>query len=237
MSAPQETFADPVGGLSLDQFPTNQDALYQVVVEHVEEVSTDIEDEEEKRHISLYTPGPHPPVLNPQASDESVEFEGPYNSASLQPGAPPPYQGLIPETLDSLPSPSRHCIPSGRCRRMPAEGVPRPGPAKLGPKAGLDEWLEEAKQCHYLPENVMKQLCESVKECLMEGKFICLVYVRSLLKNMNRIKYSACTNPRNNMRGYPWAVLRSPRTVQSCRWDAGGNQRSTTNYYAKCDQF
>lgn len=47
--------------------------------------------------------------------------------------------------------------------------VPKPGPANLRPGAGLDEWLEEAKQCHYLPESVMKQLCEMVKEVLMEG--------------------------------------------------------------------
>lgn len=47
--------------------------------------------------------------------------------------------------------------------------VPRPGPANLGPNSGLDEWLEEAKQCHYLPERVMKELCEKVKEILMEG--------------------------------------------------------------------
>jgi serine/threonine-protein phosphatase PP1-1 len=46
--------------------------------------------------------------------------------------------------------------------------VPKPGPAKLTSSAGLDEWLEEAKQCHYLPEPVMKQLCEMVKEVLME---------------------------------------------------------------------
>ncbi|KAL2265224.1 hypothetical protein VTJ83DRAFT_6324 [Remersonia thermophila] len=46
--------------------------------------------------------------------------------------------------------------------------IPKPGPANLRPGAGLDEWLEEAKQCHYLPENVMKQLCEMVKEVLME---------------------------------------------------------------------
>jgi len=46
--------------------------------------------------------------------------------------------------------------------------APRPGPANLRPGAGLDEWLEEAKQCHYLPEPVMKQLCEIVKEVLME---------------------------------------------------------------------
>ncbi len=46
--------------------------------------------------------------------------------------------------------------------------VPKPGPAKLGPGAGLDQWLEQAKLCRYLPENAMKQLCEMVKECLME---------------------------------------------------------------------
>ncbi|KAK7733344.1 sporulation-induced protein [Cytospora paraplurivora] len=46
--------------------------------------------------------------------------------------------------------------------------IPKPGPANLTPGAGLDEWLEEAKQCHYLPESVMKQLCEMVKEVLME---------------------------------------------------------------------
>ena len=51
--------------------------------------------------------------------------------------------------------------------------VPKPGPAKLRPGAGLDEWLEEAKQCHYLPEPVMKQLCEIVKEVLMEGTARC----------------------------------------------------------------
>lgn len=53
---------------------------------------------------------------------------------------------------------------------MTNPSVPKPGPAKLSPNAGLDEWLAEAKQCHYLPEPVMKQLCEMVKECLMEGK-------------------------------------------------------------------
>jgi serine/threonine-protein phosphatase PP1-1 len=40
----------------------------------------------------------------------------------------------------------------------------------LGPNAGIDEWLEEAKQCHYLPERAMKELCEKVKEILMEGE-------------------------------------------------------------------
>ncbi|KAK3175671.1 sporulation-induced protein [Lecanicillium sp. MT-2017a] len=49
-----------------------------------------------------------------------------------------------------------------------AANIPRPGPANLRPNAGLDEWLEEAKQCHYLPERAMKELCEKVKEILME---------------------------------------------------------------------
>ena len=48
--------------------------------------------------------------------------------------------------------------------------VPQPGPARLGPKSSLPEWLEQAKLCKYLPESVMKELCEIVKECLMEGK-------------------------------------------------------------------
>jgi serine/threonine-protein phosphatase PP1-1 len=51
-----------------------------------------------------------------------------------------------------------------------AANIPRPGPANLGPNAGIDEWLEEAKQCHYLPERAMKELCEKVKEILMEGE-------------------------------------------------------------------
>jgi len=31
-----------------------------------------------------------------------------------------------------------------------------------------DRWLEQIKQCKYLPEKDMKQLCERVKELLME---------------------------------------------------------------------
>jgi len=46
--------------------------------------------------------------------------------------------------------------------------VPQPGPARLSPGAGPDEWLAQAKQCRYLPESDMKRLCEIVKECLME---------------------------------------------------------------------
>ena len=48
--------------------------------------------------------------------------------------------------------------------------VPQPGPAKLKRNAGPDEWLEAAKDCKYLSEQHMKQLCEIVKEYMMEGK-------------------------------------------------------------------
>ena len=47
--------------------------------------------------------------------------------------------------------------------------VPKPGPAKLSKNAGVDEWLEKALQNKYLPESVMKKLCEICKEYLMEG--------------------------------------------------------------------
>lgn len=48
--------------------------------------------------------------------------------------------------------------------------VPQPGPARLKPNAGPDEWLEAAKNCKYLSEHHMKQLCEVVKEYMMEGR-------------------------------------------------------------------
>lgn len=52
----------------------------------------------------------------------------------------------------------------------PAGGVtvPVPGPARLKRSAGPDEWLEAAKNCKYLSEYHMKQLCEIVKEFMME---------------------------------------------------------------------
>ncbi|EFW13716.1 hypothetical protein D8B26_002543 [Coccidioides posadasii str. Silveira] len=46
--------------------------------------------------------------------------------------------------------------------------VPQPGPARLKRSAGPDEWLEAAKDCKYLSEHHMKQLCEIVKEYMME---------------------------------------------------------------------
>lgn len=69
----------------------------------------------------------------------------------------------------SLPASAARPLDPHPPKMAPRTGIPKPGPANLRPGAGLDEWLEEAKQCHYLPESVMKELCEMVKEVLMEG--------------------------------------------------------------------
>ena len=52
---------------------------------------------------------------------------------------------------------------------MSDKSVPQPGAARLKRSAGPDEWLEAAKSCKYLSEHHMKQLCEMVKEFMMEG--------------------------------------------------------------------
>jgi hypothetical protein len=52
---------------------------------------------------------------------------------------------------------------------MTEKEIPAPGPAKLKRNAGPDEWLQAAKQCKYLSEHHMKQLCDIVKEFMMEG--------------------------------------------------------------------
>jgi hypothetical protein len=81
--------------------------------------------------------------------------------------------------LDPAQVPPRP-LPPLPVKKMPGPSVPKPGPAKLSSHAGLEEWLEEAKLCHYLPEQAMKQLCEMVKECLMEGRFLRRIFVSIL---------------------------------------------------------
>lgn len=92
--------------------------------------------------------------------------------------------------------------------------VPQPGPARLSKGAGPDEWLEQAKQCKYLPEAEMKRLCEIVKECLMEGEFLSkspnmlralpsmypLVVGFSALTHLTRIQHPARPNTRDGVR-------------------------------------
>ena len=54
-------------------------------------------------------------------------------------------------------------------RAMTKEKVPKPGRAKLSPNSTPDEWLKCALNNQYLPEAIMKKLCEMCKELLMEG--------------------------------------------------------------------
>ena len=105
-----------------------------------------------------------------------VELGLPNNGAILPPFSKPElFEGTSAPASASQPSSYSFSIYKPRplpplpSNNMPGPDVPKPGPAKLTRNAGLPEWLEEAKQCHYLPEIVMKQLCEIVKEHLMEG--------------------------------------------------------------------
>jgi hypothetical protein len=106
------------------------------------------------------------------------------------------YQQSLQHPLPPLPP-----LPLPPTFKMPNPNVPKPGPAKLPPKAGLAEWLSEAKQCHYLPETVMKQLCEMVKECLMEGEY-CIVAIVSdlLLISFYRVEYPTRLHTSHDLR-------------------------------------
>lgn len=105
--------------------------------------------------------------VEPSAPRPLPEIPHPLHEAPrLFPQTPRPLPA-IPHPLPAIPR-SLPPISSPATLNMDRR-IPKPGPAKLGPNAGLEEWLEEAKQCHYLPESVMKQLCEIVKACLMEG--------------------------------------------------------------------
>lgn len=64
----------------------------------------------------------------------------------------------------SKPGPAKMPEPERKKR------IPKPGPAKLSKNADVDEWLQCAFNNQYLPEQVMKKLCEICKEFLMEGK-------------------------------------------------------------------
>jgi len=83
-------------------------------------------------------------------------------------GARVPPRAQVPRLLLRSPSSSHLFILPQPA--MTDSKVPQPGPAKLKRNAGPDEWLEAAKDCKYLSEAHMKQLCEIVKEYMMEGK-------------------------------------------------------------------
>lgn len=106
--------------------------------------------------------------------------------------------------------------------RMSETEVPQPGPARLKPNAGPDQWLEAAKKCKYLSEPHMKQLCEIVKEYMMEGTLVPEgLRRRVLLMNPARVQYSAGVDARYDLWRYSWPVLRCPGVVSSGRRNAG----------------
>ncbi len=101
----------------------------------------------------------------------------------------------------AISNPSDFYQPKPSTQSMAPATVPKPGPAKLSPKASLPEWLAEAKQCHYLPEAVMKQLCEMVKECLMEGESHILRALRDLsLIPLSRVQHPTCLYSGHDLR-------------------------------------
>ena len=100
----------------------------------------------------------------------------------------------------------------------PTVKVPQPGPARLPKGASVDAWLEAAKECKYLSEFHMKQLCEIVKEYMMEGTLYRRLtsVAADLTPFLCRIKHPACLYPCHNMWRYPRPVLRPARALP-CR--------------------
>lgn len=101
--------------------------------------------------------------------------------------------------------------------------VPQPGPAKLKRNAGPDEWLEAAKDCKHLSEAHMKQLCEMVKEYMMEGEYADVgLNLQMLTGSCYRIQHSARLYTRHHLRRYSRPVLRPSRTLprlgRHARW-------------------
>jgi hypothetical protein len=72
---------------------------------------------------------------------------------------------------------------------MPESKIPQPGPAKLKRNAGPDEWLEAAKDCKYLSEPQMKQLCEIVKEYMMEGMCCPIIPLVAHTDSVHRVEH------------------------------------------------
>lgn len=96
------------------------------------------------------------------------------------------------------------------------------GEANVSKGGGVDEWLEMAKKCKFLPEADMKRLCELVKEYLMEGKLRALLVgmMHWRIANMRftspiRKQYTTCENTSHRVRRYPWSILRLDRAISS----------------------
>jgi hypothetical protein len=103
---------------------------------------------------------------------------------------------------------------------MTDKTIPAPGPAKLKRNAGPDEWLEAAKNCKYLSEHHMKQLCDIVKEFMMEGMCRIFVFFRIQVAHPCRIEYTTSLFTRHNMWRYTRTILRFVGALSSGRWNA-----------------
>lgn len=92
---------------------------------------------------------------------------------------------------------------------MPDPKVPQPGPAKLTKGSGPDEWLKAALNNQYLPEAIMKKLCEICKEMLMEGSLPRMLPILGLKANIifHRIQHSTSFHPSNNLWRSSWSIL------------------------------
>lgn len=102
---------------------------------------------------------------------------------------------------------------------MPKSKVFKPGPAKLKPNSSPQEWLQCALRNKYLPENIMKELCEICKRALMEGKPTPSLKHHKhcrLTMTLTRIQYPACIHSCHCLRRSPRSILRRPRTFP-CR--------------------
>ena len=139
---------------------------------------------------------------NEDGSDEDDEVGGVELDLSLKCSSSTSASTSAPITSSPFAIHKAGPLPPIPVKRMPGPNVPKPGPAKLSKNAGLPEWLEEAKQCHYLPEHCMKQLCEMVKECLMEGASPTHLIFATILSSLHvyRIQHPAGSYSSHNLR-------------------------------------
>ena len=126
---------------------------------------------------------------------------------------PPPGLDNIKQAQDLYLHPKPAKMPEGKKK------LPKPGPAKLSKNAGVDEWLKCAFNNQYLPESVMKKLCEICKEFLMEGKsskYFGMRFPRALLI-VTRVEHPTSLNTCYRLWRPSRPVLRCPRIVPRSR--------------------
>ena len=121
------------------------------------------------RRRSNAVSAPYSPVANPAASTAATAVASAAAFAEYS-----TFRNTLLERYSSpriaSTQPTSGALPYLPHHNMPDKNVPQPGPAKLTMTSGPDEWLQCALRNQYLPEFVMKKLCEICKEFLMEGE-------------------------------------------------------------------